>query len=110
MNDFKKMPKMACGGSVKKYNEGGDIVAEARKSIRESNSAEMPSRFGSPKPRTMIVDGKEIPRPPPVEMPKFRQGNKGSSPTIMETKPSTNPRNNLELLKKGGKVKRGNKK
>jgi hypothetical protein len=110
MNDFKKMPKMACGGGVKKYNEGGDIVAEARKSIRESNSAEMPSRFGSSKPGTMIVDGKITLRNPPVEMPKLRQGNKGSSPTIMETKPSTNPRNNLEHLKKGGKVKRGNKK
>jgi hypothetical protein len=100
MNDFKKMPKMACGGSVKKYNEGGYT----------SNSVEMPSRFGSSKPRTMIVDGKETPRPPPVEMPNFRQGNKGSSPTVMETKPTTRPRGNLELLKKGGKVKRGNKK
>jgi hypothetical protein len=100
MNDFKKMPKMACGGSVKKYNEGGYT--------RES--VEMPSRFGSSKPRTMIVDGKETLRPPAVEMPNLRQGTKGSSPTIIETKPSTSPRRNLDLLKKGGKVKRGNKK
>ena len=100
MKDFKKLPKMACGGGVKKYNEGGYT----------SNSVEMPSRFGSSKPRTMIVDGKETLRNPPVEMPNLRQGNKGSSPTIIETKPSTNPRRNLDLLKKGGKVKRGNKK
>jgi hypothetical protein len=25
MNDFKKMPKMANGGAVKKYNEGGEV-------------------------------------------------------------------------------------
>lgn len=100
MNDFKKMPKMADGGCVKKMNEGG----YTRKSV------EMPSRFGSSKPRTMIVDGKETLRNPPVEMPNLRQGNKGSSPTIMETEPSTKSRGNLELLKKGGKVKRGNKK
>jgi hypothetical protein len=54
----------------------------------------------------MIVDGKEIPRKPPVEMPNLRQGNKGSSPTVMETKPTTRSRGNLELLKKGGKAKK----
>jgi hypothetical protein len=26
MNDFKKMPKMACGGGVKKYAAGGKIA------------------------------------------------------------------------------------
>ena len=25
MKDFKKLPKMACGGSVKKYNDGGKV-------------------------------------------------------------------------------------
>ena len=30
MKDFKKMVKMATGGSVKKYSEGGDIVEEAK--------------------------------------------------------------------------------
>ena len=94
MKDFKKMPKMACGGGVDKYNEGG------------RTSVDMPSSFGSSKPRTMIVDGKEIPRKPPVEMPNLRQGNKGSSPTVMETKPTTSPRGNLELLKKGGRAKK----
>ncbi len=100
MKDFKKLPKMACGGGVKKYNEGG----------RTSEPVEMPSRFGSSKPKTIIVDGKEFLRNPPVEMSNFGKGNKGSSPTVMETKPTTRPRGNLELLKKGGKVKRGNKK
>ena len=93
MKDFKKMPKMADGGCVKKMNEGGRTPVE------------MPSHFGSTKPRTMIVDGKETPRKPPVEMPNLRQGNKGSSPTVMETKP-VKTRGNLELLKKGGKAKK----
>ena len=100
MKDFKKLPKMACGGGVKKYNEGG----------RTSEPVEMPSRFGSSKPRTKIVDGKNTLVNPPVEVPNFRQGNKGSSPSVSETKSSTGPRSNLEFLKKGGKVKRGNKK
>jgi hypothetical protein len=99
MNDFKKMPKMACGGGVKKYNEGSSVT-----------SVEMPSRFGSSKPRTMIVDGKNTLKNTPVEMSNLRQGSKGSSPSVSETKPSTSPRSNLDLLKKGGKVKRGNKK
>jgi hypothetical protein len=99
MKDFKTMPKMACGGGVKKYNEGSSV-----------KPVEMPSRFGSSKPRTKIVDGKNTLVNPPVEMPNLRQGNKGSSSSVMETKPTTNPRDNLDLLKKGGKVKRGNKK
>jgi hypothetical protein len=99
MNDFKKMPKMACGGGVKKYNEGSSVT-----------SVEMPSRFGSSKPRTKIVDGRNVLVNPPVEMSNLKQGSKGSSPSVSETKPSTSPRGNLELLKKGGKVKRGNKK
>jgi hypothetical protein len=105
MNDFKKMPKMACGGGVKKYNEGGYT----------SNPVEMPSRFGSSKPRTMIVDGKNTLRNPPVEMPSRFGSSKprtrnidGENVPVNPTTPQT--RNNLELLKKGGKVKRGNKK
>ena len=27
MNDFKKLPKMKCGGHVKKYADGGDVEA-----------------------------------------------------------------------------------
>ena len=108
MKDFKTMPKMACGGGVKKYNEGGDIVAEARKAVRAGKDLD-PGIMAKSKPRTMNIDGKDV-EIKSIEMPNLRQGNKGSSPTIMETKPSTNPRGNLELLKKGGKAKRGNKK
>jgi len=109
MKDFKKMPKMACGGGVKKMSEGGDIVAEARKATRAGkdldsgmirtpktktmnfdgkdvpiSSVEMPNRFGSSKPRTRNMDGENVP----------------VNPT------PTRPRGNLELLKKGGKAKK----
>ena len=30
MKDFKKMPKMACGGKVKKYEGGGGVAGEPR--------------------------------------------------------------------------------
>jgi hypothetical protein len=108
MKDFKKLPKMACGGGVKKYNEGSSVKVD-----REP--VEMPSRFGSSKPRTMIVDGKNTLRNPPVEMPSRFGSSKprtrnidGENVPVNPTTPQT--RGNLELLKKGGKVKRGNKK
>ena len=77
MKDFKTMPKMACGGGVKKYNEGRSVTP-----------VEMPSRFGSSAPKTRNIDGEDVP----------------VNPT------STKTRGNLDLLKKGGKVKRGSKK
>ena len=105
MNDFKKMPKMACGGSVKKMQAGGSA----------SDPVEMPSRFGSSKPRTKIVDGKNTLVNPPVEMPsrlgssKLRTRNIDGEDVPVNPMP-TKTRGNLDLLKKGGKVKRGNKK
>lgn len=30
MKDFKKLPKMKCGGAVKKYNDGGSVAGEPR--------------------------------------------------------------------------------
>lgn len=105
MKDFKKMPKMADGGCVKKMNEGGYT----------RQSVEMPSRFGSSKPRTKIVDGKNTLVNPPVEMPsRFgssapRTRNVDGEDVPVNSAP-TKTRGNLEFLKKGGKVKRGNKK
>ena len=99
MKDFKKMPKMACGGGVDKYNEGGRTPVE------------MPSSFGSSKPRTKIVDGKNTLVNPPVEMPS-RLGSSKPRTRIVDgenvpVNPTpTRPRGNLELLKKGGKVKK----
>ena len=104
MKDFKKLPKMACGGGVKKYNEGSSVTP-----------VEMPSRFGSSKPRTKIVDGKSTLVNPPVEMPS-RFGSsaprtrKIDGEDVPVNSAPTKTRGNLELLKKGGKVKRGNKK
>jgi hypothetical protein len=35
MKDFKKMPKMACGGGVKKYEEGGEVLSKTREASRQ---------------------------------------------------------------------------
>ena len=111
MKDFKKMPKMACGGGVKKYSEGGDIVAEARKAIRSGKDLD-PGMMITPKPRTVNIDGNEV-EMKSVPMPQLKGGEGGRDvPGLGKIKPVQMPqtRGNLELLKKGGKVKRGNKK
>jgi hypothetical protein len=108
MKDFKTMPKMACGGGVKKYNEGGNIVEEARKAIRSGKDLD-PGMMRTPKPRSMNIDGKDV-EMKAVEMPERNYGGT-NIPGVGRVKPVTLPsQGRLELLKKGGKVKRGNKK
>jgi hypothetical protein len=34
MKDFKKMPKMACGGKVKKYEEGGEVTLSPAEKLK----------------------------------------------------------------------------
>jgi hypothetical protein len=109
MNDFKKMPKMACGGGVKKMAEGGDIVAEARKAVRAGKDLDS-GMLRTTKPTTMNFDGKDVPISS-VEMPnrfgssKPRTRNMFGEDVPVNPTP-TRPRGNLELLKKGGKAKK----
>jgi hypothetical protein len=53
MKDFKKMPKMACGGGVGKYSEGKSVEFDRTKD--EIKPASMPSRLGAPKPSSSPV-------------------------------------------------------
>jgi hypothetical protein len=109
MKDFKTMPKMACGGGVKKYNEGGDIVAEARKAVRAGKDLD-PGIMAKSKPRTMNIDGKDV-EMKSIEMPNLNRGEGVNVPGYGRVKPAPmQTRGNLQLLKKGGKAKRGNKK
>jgi hypothetical protein len=41
MNDFKKMPRMAAGGSVKKYSDGGSTDKPAKGRYQVWNEAKM---------------------------------------------------------------------
>jgi hypothetical protein len=108
MKDFKKMPKMACGGGVKKYADGGDIE-EARKAIRSGKDLD-PGMMRTPKSRTMNIGGKDV-ELKAVEMPNLDRGEGVNVPGYGRMKPAPmQTRGNLQLLKKGGKVKRGNKK
>jgi len=112
MKDFKKMPKMACGGKVKKYADGGDVDLDAyvRKSTGlppSKNTAAVPSaavkRNVGPTPDIndvvrksmgMAKTYKESPEPK-TSIPKY-------------TGPEVNVNDLVKSqLKRGGKVKRG---
>jgi hypothetical protein len=109
MKDFKKMPKMACGGDVRKYSEGGDIIEEARKAVRSGKNLD-PGMMIKPKPRTMNIDGEDV-ELKSSKMPNLNRNEGINIPGHGNVKPAPmQTRGNLQLLNKGGKVKRGNKK
>ena len=87
MKDFKKMPKMACGGKVKKYDGGGSVLDDPIGAYKSGKVKAVPM----PTPDRNL-EGRDIPgvgRVKPVPMPT---------------------RGDAMLLKKGGKIKRGMKK
>jgi hypothetical protein len=109
MKDFKKMPKMACGGGVNKYSEGGDVIEEVRKAVRAGKDLD-PGMMAKSKPRTMNIGGKDVALKA-TPMPTLSQDDEITIPGIGKAKPAPmQTRGNLQLLKKGSKVKRGNKK
>ena len=109
MKDFKKMPKMACGGGVGKYNTGGDVIEEVRKAVRSGKDLD-PGMMAKSKPRTMNIGGKDV-EMKAIEMPNLDRGEGIDVPGYGRVKPAPmQTRGNLQLLKKGSKVKRGNKK
>ena len=99
MKDFKKMPKMACGGGVGKYSEGKSVEFERTPVSKkfefdgaqdEIKPASMPSRLGAPKPGSS-----------PVYMP----GNLGGAKrTINIPGMGTIDRSEIKARKTGGKV------
>ena len=115
MKDFKKMPKMACGGSVGKYSSGGDVDLDAyvRKTTglpASKNTAATPSdavkKNTGPTPnindvvrKSMGIAKKYDDAPEPTtSIPKYT----GPAVDVNDLVKSQ--------LKRGGKVKRGNKK
>ena len=50
MKDFKKMPKMACGGKVKKYEGGGGVQSyeSAKKEVSPEGKREQTKKMRSP--------------------------------------------------------------
>jgi hypothetical protein len=105
MKDFKKMPKMACGG-VAKYEGGGSIVAEARKAIRSGKDVDS-GMLKTPKQSVTTFPGEGQIDYNAVEMPS-RSG--GAKRTVNLPGFGEVDRDKVQARKTGGKVKRGNKK
>jgi hypothetical protein len=112
MKDFKKMPKMACGGGVKKYSEGKEVEpsflrtgkTDLKPMLRHRDKpdpfmatpVDMPSRLGAAKQSENT----------PISMPNRL----GSSRAVNVPGLGIIERDEMQARKKGGKVKRGNKK
>jgi hypothetical protein len=127
MKDFKKMPKMANGGSVGKYNDGGKIdkstieywadkrspeskaAAEQRMTEYKEGKAKSMAQFKENMDNTSKAHDakmKEIFNPP-----KSGGGSGGGSAAgEMPGKGVGGMKTNKPLYKRGGRVKRGNKK
>ena len=99
MKDFKKLPKMACGGGVKKYAEGksvvygADIVAEASKRMARRPTG--PNAYKDPdifEPRGKLSS---------IPIPTDNSTKRGSMPI-----PLSPLRNISDYKKRGGTVKK----
>ena len=114
MKDFKKMPKMACGGGVKKYADGGDVVADYKAAIKSGNVVDRmpkPERDPGTNPYLSRVLGVSSDTKYEDRMPKrIPTGKVNIGGERMDMRPPKITENGAMLLKKGGKVKRGNKK
>ena len=97
---------MACGGGVKKYAEGGDIVEEARKAIRSGKNVDSGILRTSKQSVTDFPSEGQV-NYNAVEMPS-RMGI--AKKTINIPGMGEIERDQIQARKKGGKVKRGNKK
>jgi hypothetical protein len=115
MKDFKKMPKMACGGSVGKYSSGGDVDLDlyVRKTTglpASKNTAAAPSaavkKNTGPTPNINDVVRKSM-----GVTKKYDDAPEPSTSVPKYTGPEVNVNDLVKSqLKRGGKVKRGNKK
>ena len=102
MKDFKKMPKMACGGGVKKY-AGGGLAAEDMYSPSQVNDLLNKGHYvdktiskneAKEFDKTLKID-RSIPSPA-----RLGGGSSGTGGTASDNKMLLNPR----AMKRGGKV------
>lgn len=109
MKDFKTLPKMQCGGKVKKYSgeDGSYVTADDVLNARKSGQLKP-----VPMPSVNRSEGRDIPgigRVKPVPMPTPDRNPEGRDiPGIGRVKPVPMPqtRGQAMLLKKGGKAKK----
>jgi hypothetical protein len=106
MKEFKTLPKMQCGGKVKKYS--GEDGSHVLKDTTKFKSVPMPAPDRNPEGRDIPGIGKvkSVPMPTPDRNTEGRD-----IPGVGRVKPIPMPtRGDAMLLKKGGKIKRGMKK
>ena len=126
MKDFKQTPKMNAsgshycgGGKVKKYAEGGEIIAKVHEAIRSGKDLDpkMTISSGSQGPNRALNRAMGLPENSnPKIVDRMPQGsNDGTMISPIDGKrvklaPPKLTDTGMLLLKTGGKVKRGNKK
>jgi len=95
------------GGKVKKYADGSSVIQEAFEKGK-LKPVPMP-QLGSGKPRTINIDGREM-EMKPIPMPQLSGEGGVDIPGLGRVKPVRMPptKEGLQLLKKGGKVKKMN--
>ena len=130
MKDFKKLPKMACGGGVKKYETGGKVTAadvsarlEKYQDSPNYNAKEDDSPAGvraqnayrkAHKEAGGNFDKPDFMKASPKEYEARETGAKAARNVIAKDREQVKTMSNVDAmgnaLKRGGKVKRGNKK
>jgi len=109
MKDFKKMPKMACGGGVKKYQAGGDVLSDFRATQKplsqETLDKKLPVYKGKIGPDGQVTRPEMSPDMKEKSLPVFR-GKIGPNGQVVKPEMDPEMRKNM-LMKTGGKVKRG---
>jgi hypothetical protein len=128
MKDFKKMPKMACGGGVGKYEGGGGVQSyeSAKKEVTPEAKREQTKKMRPPTPgesyalnlnRSQYKLGKEYEKIDPKTMTDVikKESDAPKLQSLDSFKRVPEEVRDYEAyknsgLKKGGKVKRGTKK
>jgi hypothetical protein len=119
MKDFKKMPKMACGGKVKKFSDGGSTLEEMYPEAKITKAGPQPkpkeysaNRFKvgesnwESSQKSARADARTL-APYESKAPSMGRGGGGSGTggAAAEIKMLNNPR----AIKKGGSVRRNKK-
>jgi hypothetical protein len=103
MKDFKKMPKMAAGGSVGKYEDGGSIRVDRSPKYSDAEMAPVREQINK---NAQAIDLKSNKKPGPYTGGSIRvdRSPKYSDAEMASVREQINK--NTQAKKKGGKVKK----
>jgi len=101
MKDFKKMPKMACGGKVKKYADGGDVDSAF---IGTKLNLPVKTRLGKVSSSDARLLNKQDASPEGQRAKFERRHAIPSSATAEERSGATPGTEELQYIKRGGRI------